>query len=125
MLTSPLAWQDPASGQVWVYVVSTNDEQPTAGFHAYQILTDAAGASTLYLNYTIVDAGTSPFMAADVLFVQILGAIRALDPRTGAVLWQSTPAMATDAGLHWQSPIVVNGRVFAVDNSGGMYAYGL
>ena len=88
-------------------------------------MTDAKGASTLHLNYTLVDAGTSPFVAADVLFVQILGAIRALDPRTGAVLWQSTPAMAADAGLHWQSPIVVNGRVFAVDNGGGMYAYGL
>ena len=123
-------------------VVSTNDEQPTNGFHAYTVLTDDQGHSTLHLNYTIVDAGTSPFMANDVLFVQILGHIRALDPTTGRTLWESSAMNATGrcpgrsqqrqqrgpndvCGLHWQSPIVVNGRVYAVDNVGGVYAWGL
>ena len=72
VLTAPLAWQDPATnGLVWVFVVSTNDESPAAGLHAYTILTDAHGASTLNLNYTLPDAGTSPFMANNLLFTQV------------------------------------------------------
>jgi hypothetical protein len=121
-------------------VVSTNDEQPTNGFHAYTVLTDAQGHSTLHLNYTLADAGTSPFMANDLLFVQVLGHIRALEPTTGRKLWESSALNATgrcpgrsqrkfgsnDAcGLHWQSPIVVNGRVYAVDNVGAVYSWGL
>jgi hypothetical protein len=58
------------------------------------------------------------------LFVQILGHVRALDPTTGALLWTSPPLDQT-AGLHWQSPIVINGRVYAVDNASGIFAWGL
>jgi len=121
VFNSPLAWQDPLTGVVWVYVVTTNAQRPKAGFHAYNVLTDASGASSLHLNYTLPEAGTSPFMANNLLFVQVSGSIRALDPTSGAVLWTSSPM----SGLHWQSPIVVNGRVYGVDNSGSMYAWSL
>lgn len=92
-----------------------------AGLHAYQVLTDAQGASTLSLTYTLPNFGTSAFMANDILFVQGSAGINALDPVTGATLWTSS----TTKGLHWQSPIVVNGNVYSSDNSGYIYAWGL
>lgn len=122
----PLAWQDPESGIVWVYVTTTDNEKddvhPTnTGFHAYQILTDSAGVSTLNLNYSLSLFGSSPFMANGVLFQQAFTALYALDPRTGETLWSSSPTK----GLHWQSPIVVNGRVYSSDDGGNIYAWGI
>jgi len=120
----PLAWQDPVSGTVWVYVTTTDNEainSPTkTGFHAYQVLTDSAGASTLHLNYSLQLFGSSPFMANGVLFQQAFTNLLALDPRTGRTLWAS----GNTGGLHWQSPIVVNGRVYSADDSGNIYAWG-
>jgi len=118
----PLAWQDPL-GAVWVYVVTTDAQAPgsAAGFHAYQVLTDADGVSTLSLKYTLPIFGTSPFMANDILFLQAERAIYALDPMTGETLWMSSQTN----GLHWQSPIVINGRVFSSDNTGSIYAWTL
>lgn len=120
LFNHPLAWQDP-NGIVWVYVITTDAQAPgsAAGFHAYQVLTDAEGKSTLSLNYTLPNFGTSAFMANDILFVQGFRGIHALDPMTGKTLWTSS----TTNGLHWQSPIVVNGRVYSSDNSGNIFAW--
>lgn len=122
LFNHPLAWQDPR-GTVWVYVITTDAQAPgsAAGFHAYQVLTDTAGQSTLSLNYTLPHFGSSAFMANDVLFAQTYRGINALDPMTGETLWSSSKTN----GLHWQSPIVVNGRVYSSDNSGSIYAWGL
>lgn len=119
--TAPLSWQDPVTGIVWVYVVTTDAQLPDTGFHAYQVLTDEVGVSTLNLKYTLKDAGTSPFLANNILFVQGLLGISALDPVTGEILWTSSRTQ----GLHWQSPIVINGRVYSSDNSGNIYAWSL
>jgi len=121
VFTHPLAWQDPSTKIVWVYVVTTTAATKGTGFHAYQILTDGTGVSTLNLNYTLTDAGTSPFMANNILFVQVANAIKALNPATGKTLWTSSATV----GLHWQSPIVINGHVYSADNSGNIYAWGL
>jgi len=121
LFTQPLAWQDPANGNVWVYVVSTTAATKGTGFHAYRILTDGAGASTLSLSYTLTDAGTSPFVANNILFVQVSNAIKALDPTTGKTLWTSS----STGSIHWQSPIIINGHVYTADNSGNIYAFGL
>jgi len=121
VFTHPLAWQDPSTGNVWVYVVTTTAATKGTGFHAYQILTDSSGSSTLHLNYTLTDAGTSPFVANDILFLQVASAVKALDPVTGKTLWTSSAT----SGLHWQSPIVINGHVFTADNNGNFYSWGL
>jgi hypothetical protein len=45
--------------------------------------------------------------------------MRAIDPRSGAELWFD----ATFGGVHWESPIVVNGTVYATDESGKLWAW--
>ena len=117
------AWQDPHTQTVWVYLVTTDAQAPgsAAGFHAYQVLTDENGVSTLKLIYTLPNFGTSPFMANDILFVQEEFGIRALDPRTGKTLKH----FSGTKGLHYQSPIVVNGRMYTADNSGNIYSWSL
>ena len=104
-------------------MITTDAQAPgsAAGFHAYQILTDAQGVSTLSLNYTLPKFGTSAIMANDILFYQTFTGVNALDPMTGDILWTSSKTN----GLHWQSPIVINGQVYSSDNSGNIYAWGL
>ena len=67
------------------------------------------------------------FMANGVLYIQGSNVLRATDPTTGNVLWSSSQASAGGSigGLHWQSPIVVNGQVFVPDNNGNITAYAL
>jgi len=55
-----------------------------------------------------------------VLYIQGPAAVFGVVPTTGAILWQ-----APTNGLHWQSPIVVNGMVFWTDANRVAYAYGL
>jgi hypothetical protein len=43
----------------------------------------------------------------------------ALDPVTGNPLWSS----GTIGSIHWQSPIVVNGRVYVTDESARLWAF--
>ncbi len=119
----PLSWSD-SEGNVWVFLITTDAQAQgsEAGFHAYQITTDADGASKITPKYTLNPYfGSSPFMAGNMLFVQGATGIRALEPTTGELLWQSSITQ----GLHWQSPIVVNGRVYTSDNFGYVYAWGL
>jgi len=121
----PLAWYDDEFNAMWVFVTTTDNEainSPSGhGFHAFQVLTDETGASTLSLNYTLPLFGSSPFMANGVLFQQTYTGLYALDPSTGRTLWVS----GATGGLHWQSPIVVNGRVYTSDDSGNIYAWGV
>jgi hypothetical protein len=122
LFNHPLAWQDP-QGNVWVYVITTDAQSPgsTAGFHAYQVLTDSRGVSTLSLTYTLPKFGTSAIMTDSILFYQTISGIIAVDPTSGTTLWTSSPT----TGLHWQSPIVVNGHIYSSDNNGNIYAWGL
>jgi len=113
--SQPLAWVDPATNMTWIFIA--NDY----GLSAYNLTTDGNGVSSINQVYLFKNiTGSSPFMANDVLFVQGSGAIRALVPQTGAVLWSGT-----GGSLHWQSPIVVNGQIFFTDNSRNAYAFGL
>jgi len=122
VFTQPLAWEDPSTHVVWVYVVTTTAATKTGtGFHAYTILTDKNGISTLNLNYTLPNAGTSPFVANNILYFQISNAVKAINPATGKTLWTSS----TTTGLHYQSPIVINGHIYSADNSGNVYGWGL
>lgn len=116
IFTQPLAWLDPDTGLTWVFIVNDN------GFVAYNVVTDQNGVSSLKIAYSSsAIKGTSPVMANNILFVQTSTAIRALDPKSGSVLWTSS----NSGPLKWQSPIVVNGHVYAVDNAAGVYAWEL
>ncbi|HEU5370292.1 MAG TPA: PQQ-binding-like beta-propeller repeat protein, partial [Ktedonobacterales bacterium] len=70
---------------------------------------------------------TSPIMAGGLLFVATSHALLALDPNTGRQLWSSAQESAggSIAGIHWETPIVVGGRIFCPDESGEMISYSL
>jgi len=73
--------------------------------------------------------GTSPVIANGVLYYTGGSGVLALDPATGSTLWNDTSMGVADAStttrFHKQSPIVVNGRVYAPDNQGRLWVYGL
>jgi len=58
-------------------------------------------------------------MANNILWLQGNSFISAVDPTTGAVLWQGATQY-----VHWQSPIVVNGAVYFADHSTHARAFG-
>ena len=45
----------------------------------------------------------------------------ALDPVSGNTLWSN----ASPGGVHWEAPIVVNGKVFVTDESSRLWAFGV
>jgi outer membrane protein assembly factor BamB len=123
MYTQPAVWQDPTTnGGTWVF---TDDY---CGMTGYQVVTDGQGNTRLMPHWhlpTVIT--TSPLLAGGVLFAASSGALLALDPHTGQQLWSSAQASAvgTLAGIHWESPIIVGGKVYVTDESGAMIAYGL
>ncbi len=118
--THPVAWTD-ANNTTWVFVANFT------GFSAFKVVTDANGNSSLQFAYQNGNSGSSPFIANGVLYIQGSNVLHATDPTTGNTLWTSSQASAGGSigGLHWQSPIVVNGQVFVPDNNGKITAYGL
>ncbi|MEO7000550.1 MAG: PQQ-binding-like beta-propeller repeat protein [Ktedonobacterales bacterium] len=113
VLQQPAIWTD-GNGVAWVFIVNNS------GLTALTLSTDASGHSSLHVVYHNGDGGTSPLLAGGVLYVQGDGVIRALNPTTGAKLWS-----ASIGPLHWESPLVVNGRLYVVDDNGVFTAFGL
>jgi hypothetical protein len=118
VLTAPAVWVNPADGATWVFVANGNGisglKLGLNGSGVPQLLTAAPNA------WTTTPGGTSPVIANGMVFYSGYdGQVRALEPTTGAQLW----ADATPNGLHWESPIVVDGRLYLTDNSGHLLAY--
>ncbi len=94
LFTAPAVWQ--VQNQTWLFAA---DGGGTAGW------TYANGALTqVWVNQ---NGGTSPVVAGGLLYVYNPGgSLRVYDPATGAQL-----ANLTCGGGHWNSPIVVDGRI--------------
>lgn len=120
VLSHPIAWND-AHNTTWVFITDGGE------LVAFKVITDSHGHTTLQRAYQNNHGGSSPFIANGILFVQGNNVLWAMEPTTGRVLWSSTQASAGGSigGLHWQSPIIVNGRVYVADESGHFTAYGL
>jgi outer membrane protein assembly factor BamB len=121
LFTQTAVWTDPTTGQVWVFVTSE------CGLRAYQVKTDASGATRLAQAWTNGDSLTSPVIAGGVLFAAGTDALRAYDPTTGRPLWGSDQAGANGniGAIHWESPIVVDGSVYITDENATITCYGL
>jgi hypothetical protein len=115
IVTVPAVWINPADGSTWVFVV-------TGGFSYAFRLEFPAGVPSLTQKWTSSFNGKSPLVANNVLYLASGTAVRALDPVTGNQLW-------TDSGhsgsLHWQSPVVFNGRLYLTDDAGYLTAWAL
>ncbi len=117
VLTQPAAWVDPSTGTSWVFVANAN------GISALKVVLGTGGKPQLTAGWTRTGSaspGTSPIIAGRVLFYLTNGGARALDPATGQTLWTDTSGTV---GLHWQSPIVVNGHLYYADGNGALRAF--
>lgn len=95
--SQPAVWKS-ASGRVYVYVTTNAG---TAGYFV-------TASDRLHLAWENDQAGTSPVVAGGLLYVynESQGVLNVLNPVSGH-LYRALPA----AGGHWNSPIVVGGRI--------------
>lgn len=115
VFAQPAVWVDP-TGTTWVFVATGNGVCGlTLGLSS--TLPHKPVLTKVWQNGT---GGTSPVVANGVLYY-FSGAINALNPKTGALLWSDS----SPGGMHWESPIVVNGRVYVTDENGQLWAYAL
>jgi outer membrane protein assembly factor BamB len=122
VLTQPVVWTDPDGGRIWVF------EANNCAISGYQVTTSPQGKTTMRIVWTVGASATSPILAGGVLFAATSSnGIIGLDPRTGHQLWSSAePAAGGNIGwTHWESPIVVGGRLYCSDEQGQISAYGL
>ena len=120
ILTAPMAWNDP-SGATWLFLTTARASI------AYNVVTDESGRTALREAWRVNTGGTSPIVAGGVLFIAGANGVLARDPSTGNQLWSSgQPSAGGNIGkIHWQSPIVVAGRMYMADDDGHVVAYGL
>jgi outer membrane protein assembly factor BamB len=120
VLTQPAVWTDPTSHTIWLFVASG------CAIGGYRVVTSGSHTA-LQQAWTASLDTTSPIIANGVLFAATSGQILAFDPRTGHQLWSSNQPSAggTIGVIHWESPIVVNGRLYCSDEYGHVTAYGL
>jgi hypothetical protein len=115
VLTTPAVWPNPADGKPWVILANGS------GISGLQATVDAHGNPSLASRWTDATGGTSPIVANGIVYYASFSGVRALDPATGALLWSD----ASVNGIHWESPIVVNGRLYVTDESARLWAYAL
>jgi outer membrane protein assembly factor BamB len=112
VLTQPAVWVNPADSTDWVFVANGN------GISGLKLVL-SGGTPTLQKVWQNTGGGSSPLIANGVLFYAGSNRMAALNPTTGAQLWQS----ASIGGIHWESPVVVNGVLYITDESGALTAF--
>ena len=113
VLTAPAVWVDPIDDSTWTFVVSFS------GLTALKLAVDGSGNPFLASQWSMSASGSSPIVANGILYWATGNRMRAIDPRTGGLLWSDT----SFGGVHWESPIVIAGRLYATDESGKLWAW--
>jgi hypothetical protein len=113
VFATPAVWQNPADGSTWVFVTTGS------GISGLQLVTDGSGTPSLQVRWQNGTGGTSPVVANGIVFYVGGSGLRALDPTTGKALW----SQALNAGIHWESPIVVNGTLYVTDENAQLTAF--
>ncbi|MGZ7079257.1 MAG: outer membrane protein assembly factor BamB family protein [Thermoanaerobaculia bacterium] len=113
IFTRPASWLD-SSGRTWVYLANGR------GLSASILVVDEKGPH-LDTRWTEPGYAESPVIVNGVLYFAGDHRVAALDPETGETLWEDR----TIGGVHWQSPIVANQRLFITDNDGGVFAFAI
>jgi outer membrane protein assembly factor BamB len=117
----PIARTDPGTGALWLFVANL------CGLDGYKVQTSGAGVTSLHLAWSAPAVASSPVISGGVLFAATSQALLAFDPSSGHELWSSAWASARgDIGyIHWESPIVVDGRVYCPDEGNRLTMYQL
>jgi hypothetical protein len=107
----PAVWVNPADSSSWIYVTSYGN-----GSAAYKIAL-TSGKPSLELQWpkgmATFPSGTSPVVANGVLYYMSGNHLVALDAVTGVSLSNGSAWATTSfSSQHWQSPIIVNGRLY-------------
>ncbi|HXB55555.1 MAG TPA: FG-GAP-like repeat-containing protein [Vicinamibacteria bacterium] len=113
VLTALAVWTNPADNGVWVFVANGS------GISGLQATVDGSGNPSLASKWSDSTAGASPIVANSILYYASAAGARALDPVKGTQLWS-----ASIGGVHWESPIVINGHLFVTDEGSQLWAYG-
>jgi hypothetical protein len=114
VFAQPAVWVD-SGGTTWAFVATGNGVSGlTLGLNG---TTHKPQMNPVWHNST---GGSSPVVANDVLYY-FSGSMNALDPITGKPIWSD----GSPGGVHWESPVVVNGRIYVTDESGQLWAYAL
>jgi malectin (di-glucose binding ER protein)/putative pyrroloquinoline-quinone binding quinoprotein/PQQ enzyme-like repeat protein len=109
-------WINPADSKTWMYISS-----PSNGVNAYQLAVDGGGNPSLtavWHQSTANNGGVT--VANNVLYYASNNNLHALNPTTGAQLWNATSI----GQIHWQTPTVANGVVYIGDNGREVTAFG-
>ena len=119
MREQPAVWSNPGDGSTWLFIGNSS------GLSGVQLGLNANHQPVLTARWTTGGSSTSPIVANGVLYHagSCSGGtcVVAHNPLTGAVLWTS-PAIG---GVHWQSPILVNGALYITDNNAKLWKFGL
>jgi hypothetical protein len=109
-------WINPADNSTWVFVVS-----PSNGINAFRMSVDGSGNPTLVAKWSAGGGGGGSAIANNVLYYASNNNLHALNPTTGAQLWNNTGIGA----IHWQTPTIANGVVYIGDNGRQLSAFSL
>jgi hypothetical protein len=113
VLTQPAVWVNPVDGKVWVFVANDN------GISGLEMTVDGMGNPSLSSKWSNGSGGTSPVIANGMVFYVGGGGVKALDPTTGTQLFGDT----STGGIHWESAVVIQGRLYVTDESSQLWAY--
>ncbi|HEX6833324.1 MAG TPA: PQQ-binding-like beta-propeller repeat protein [Rudaea sp.] len=116
--TQPAVWVNPADNVTWFFIATDN------GLYSYRLIVGAGGGVSIAKGWTTGNGGTSPVIANGTLYyVSNHGSgtntVRAVNPLDGTTIWSDSSIGA----IHWQSPIVANGRLYIADQSAKVWAY--
>ena len=114
VLTQPAVWVNPADQAVWVFIANGN------GISGLKLTLSPLGAPTLVSQWTNSAGGSSPVIADGILYYAGPNVLHALDPTTGSTLWSDTTNVG---GIHWESPIVIQGHVYLTDEASHLIAW--
>ena len=113
VLTQPAVWTNPVDGGIWVIVANDN------GISGLQVTADGSGNPSMTSKWQKSGGGTSPVVANGMVFYVGGSGVSALDPTTGTQLFNNT----SPGGIHWESPIVIDGRLYFDDESAVLRLY--
>ena len=114
ILTAIAVWVDPVDKSTWAFVANGN------GISGLQVTYTGGNVPRLTTRWNKPDGGTSPVVVNSVVYYAGSNNIHALDPKSGNELWNDTKYVG---GIHWESPIVVNGVVYITDENAHLTAY--
>ena len=118
MREQPSVWVNHADGATWLFIgnskglsgveLGLNGSKPVL---IARWIKSGSSTSTIVANGILYNAGACAGGTC----------VNARDPLTGTVLWSSPPI----GGLHWQSPILVDGAIYITDKNARLWKFGL